>query len=277
MLLIKLLLLGYLCFVAVNTVSYLVSQYERAREADPATEAAHISLGRGLGVVLMEAAASYFTWLTLPMKFLERGSQVRLAGHNQYPILCVHGYYGHAGNFWVLRSKLRAMGLDCFAAYSYRTTAGSIADMATELSRQVDRIKIETGCERIDILAHSLGSLVAMHYITHMDGAASVRKLVAIAAPFAGTRMAAFFPRHAMDLLHPKNPELAELQKAAAKVEGTQFVSIYSPDDALVVPGESGELKGYGVNHSLGGMGHNTLLFSERTAEVIRTELTAQA
>lgn len=277
MLLIKLLLLGYVGFVAINTVTYLVSQYDRARDADPESEAAHVSVGRGLGVILMEAAASYFTWLTLPFKFLERGAQIRLAGRNQYPVLFVHGYYGHAGNFWMLRSKLKNMGLDCFAAYSYRTTAGSIEDMAIELSRQVDRIKLESGCERVDLVTHSLGSLVALHYVAKMDGSANIRKVIAIAAPFAGTRMAAFFPRHAADLLHPKNPELAELHEAAKQVQGTEFVSIYSSDDALVVPGESGELKGYGTNHALQGMGHNTLLFSERTAEVLRSELTAQA
>lgn len=277
MLLLKLLLLGYAWFIASNVVTYLVSQYERARDAELASEEARISLGQGIGLILTEAAASYFTWITLPLKFLERGSSVRLAGHNQYPVIFVHGYYGHAGNFWVLRSKLRAKGLDCFATYSYRTTAGSLADMATELARQIDRVKLETGCDKVDIVSHSLGALVATHYVTRMKGNESVRSLIALAAPFAGTRMAAFFPRHALELLHPKNPELAALLAEAAKMKGTKFVSIYSPDDAIIVPGTSGELKGFGKNHALRGLGHNMLLFSSRAAELIRTELTAES
>ncbi len=121
-------------------------------------------------------------------------------------------------------------------AAAFSGVLGSFAFLSFERSRQA-----QPGAARVDLVGHSL--------LSH------------------------FFPKHPYGLFHPALPHLAELQESVRRVKDTAFVSIYSRDDQLVVPGESGRLEGFGTNHPLADIGHNSLLFSKKTARLAAQEL----
>ena len=51
---------------------------------------------------------------------------------------------------------------------------------------EVERIVAETGFERIHIIGHSLGGLIARYYVTRLGGDARVHTLVTLGTPHDG-------------------------------------------------------------------------------------------
>ena len=57
---------------------------------------------------------------------------------------------------------------------------------ATLLKEKIDTIKVVCGCNKVDIVAHSMGGLVARQYIQSNDYAGDVRKLIFLGTPHMG-------------------------------------------------------------------------------------------
>ncbi len=61
-----------------------------------------------------------------------------------------------------------------------------IADSAASLSSYVDQVRARTGSERVDVIAHSQGGLVARHFVKYLGGDAKVDSLISLGAPHYG-------------------------------------------------------------------------------------------
>ncbi|MFV2196871.1 esterase/lipase family protein [Nocardiopsis sp. LOL_012] len=104
------------------------------------------------------------------------------------PVLFVHGYSGNASNWDEMiddfvddgwdRDRLYAITYDYNA--SNVTTAELIAD-------EVDDILDETGAEKVDIVAHSMGSLSSRWYVKFLGGTETVDNWVSLAGPNEGS------------------------------------------------------------------------------------------
>jgi triacylglycerol lipase len=68
---------------------------------------------------------------------------------------------------------------------------GSIHGNAGRLGRFIERVVRETGAPRVDLVAHSLGGLVAMEYLS-TSSADRVRRVVTIASPHVGVAWRGF-------------------------------------------------------------------------------------
>ncbi|MDP2638508.1 MAG: hypothetical protein Q8P26_05615 [Candidatus Levybacteria bacterium] len=55
------------------------------------------------------------------------------------------------------------------------------------LDQKIDQIKEQTGSQRVDIIAHSMGGLVARNYVSDMEKAVKVRKLFTLGTPHLGS------------------------------------------------------------------------------------------
>lgn len=185
------------------------------------------------------------------------------------PVVLLHGYLMNRTNWIWLGPRLASRGIGPLYGTSYFSPQ-AIDRSAEHLARFVDDVRAREGVERVDILAHSLGGVVARHYVEHLDGASKVRRVVTIGTPYRGTVWAwlAFGRARSAMLRHEREP--------GANPGGVPFVSIWSRSDNIVVPSTSAELTSDETDRAdvvFDDLGHSGLLFSPRVADAIAEHL----
>src|SRR5262245_45005491 len=103
------------------------------------------------------------------------------------PVLVLHGYLATRGSVHLLERRLRARG---HVVMSYRlglVHLGDIRDSAGLIARKIESLIAQTGVDRVDIVAHSMGGLVALYYVKRLGGRHRVRRLVMLGTPVQGT------------------------------------------------------------------------------------------
>ena len=192
---------------------------------------------------------------------MQRGllvSNVEAAGT---PILLVHGIVSNRSIFTLLRRGLTRRGFSKVFAMNYLTLATDVRTAAARLSVEVEQVVEETGFERIHIIGHSLGGLIARYYVTRLGGDVRVHTLVTLGTPHDGTYAAYAVPTRLMRQMQPGSGLMREL---ARPVRGcrTRFISYWSDSDAAILPQGSAALRHpdlRATNVRLHGAGHLTL------------------
>lgn len=119
------------------------------------------------------------------------------------PVLMFHGFWGDATEFDVLRDRLVAEGWPASWIYQHDFADGEFgcnADNALQVAALVDLALAQTGAPRVDIIAHSMGSLSTRHYIREMGGLDRVNSWISLGGPNHGVMQACaslavpFFP-----------------------------------------------------------------------------------
>ena len=103
------------------------------------------------------------------------------------PVLLVHGMIDNRSIFTLLRRSLRRCGFGRVRTVNYSVFTSDIRAAAVELGRTVEQVCAETGYERVHVVAHSLGGVVARYYVQRRGGDARVHTLVTLGAPHGGT------------------------------------------------------------------------------------------
>ncbi|MFH1832817.1 MAG: hypothetical protein ABH816_01435 [Candidatus Levyibacteriota bacterium] len=93
------------------------------------------------------------------------------------------GAYGSAINFFTSNGYTLNQDLFVFP-YDWRK---DVSETAPLLDQKIEQIKQQTGSAKVDIVAHSLGGLVARNYITDSARAQKVRKLITLGTPNLGS------------------------------------------------------------------------------------------
>lgn len=152
------------------------------------------------------------------------------------PILLVHGIFDNRSVFALLRRGLRRRGFNTVATMNYSPFTTDLRDAATLLAQRVEAICAQTGYDRIHIVGHSLGGLVARYYIQRLGGDARVHTLVTLGTPHGGTHAARVAPPYLLvRQLRPGSSLLAELDAPAPGCR-TRVLAFWSDIDRLVVP-----------------------------------------
>ena len=106
----------------------------------------------------------------------------------KYPILLVHGVFFRDFkffNYWGrIPKELEANGATVF--YGKHSSAASIADSAAELKVRIEEILVETGAEKLNIIAHSKGGLDCRYAIAKLGVSDCVASLTTINTPHRG-------------------------------------------------------------------------------------------
>lgn len=106
----------------------------------------------------------------------------------KYPVLLVHGIFFRDWqyfNYWGrIPAELQRNG--CRIFYGRHQSAAAVKDSAEELLEQIHRIIEETGCEKVNIIAHSKGGLDARYAIDCLEAAPLVASLTTINTPHQG-------------------------------------------------------------------------------------------
>jgi triacylglycerol lipase len=88
----------------------------------------------------------------------------------RYPILLVHGVFfrdSHVLNYWGrIPWELEKNGAT--VRYGQHHSAASLEDCAKELTRRIRMIREETGCDKVNIIAHSKGGLDCRYAISEL-------------------------------------------------------------------------------------------------------------
>ncbi len=106
----------------------------------------------------------------------------------RYPILMVHGVFFRDFkyfNYWGrIPKELEVHGAKIF--YGNHQSAASVADSGGELARRIKEIVAETGCQKVNIIAHSKGGLDSRYAISRLGMAEYVASLTTINTPHRG-------------------------------------------------------------------------------------------
>lgn len=137
----------------------------------------------------------------------------------KYPILMVHGVFFRDFryfNYWGrVPTELTQNGAVIY--YGNHQSAASVEECAKELDRRIRDIVAETGCEKINVIAHSKGGLDMRYALSHLGTDKFVATLTTINTPHRGCEFA--------DYLLSKIPEaqqktVADTYNAALKKLG---------------------------------------------------------
>jgi pimeloyl-ACP methyl ester carboxylesterase len=200
-------------------------------------------------------------------------------GRAHPPVLLLHGFADNRSAFALLRRSLHRHGWTTLQALNYSPLTGDIRTAAGLLQPHIEQICAQSGRRRVDIVAHSLGGLVARYYVQRLGGDARVRTLVTLGTPHAGTRaVPALAPHPLARQMRPGSDVLAELA-GPAKGCRTRFVAFWSDVDQLMIPAEAARLDHPDLmaeNIEVSGVGHLSLPVHGTVAAEIRRALAGQ-
>lgn len=189
---------------------------------------------------------------------------------SQRTLVFVHGLAANRSSFLPLQTVLRLAGHRRQIAVSYRSR-GSIEALALRLKRELDQ-RVEGG--RIDLIAHSMGGLVARFYVQQLGGERRVDRLITLGTPHQGTHAASFVPSPLVRQLLPDGPFIRHLNALPAPVR-TRLTSIVGGRDLLVQPADAAACP-FGDVRRLDELGHLELLFRPEVFAEVTSALSCQ-
>ncbi len=223
---------------------------------------AHVD-DRGFGAALREALRELL-WVILiqpllPVYFFV-GRRMGRSGRGP-PVIFVHGYFQNRADFVYLARELRRHGIGPLFAINY-VWLQSVEQCTRALGRFIDAVRRETGATQVDLVTHSLGGLLAVHYLAHEGGREHVRRCVTVATPHRGVAY--------------RGPILGRVRHVVRRGHGVSplpdvpFLGVYSTHDNVVFPADTAHAESPAAeNVVVPGVGHLAILFAPETAQAV--------
>ncbi|MEV7792675.1 alpha/beta fold hydrolase [Streptomyces sp. NPDC087512] len=192
------------------------------------------------------------------------------------PVVLLHGFIDNRSVFLLLRRSLAQHGRQQVESLNYSPLTCDIRCAAELLGRHIEEICERTGSDRVDVVGHSLGGLIARYYVQRLGGDRRVRTLVTLGTPHAGTRVVPLANAH--PIVRQMRPGSAVIEELARPAPGcrTRFVSFWSDLDRVMDPLETACLDHPDLavrNIRVTGIGHLALPVHPAVANGIREEL----
>ncbi|MGY1834109.1 esterase/lipase family protein [Blastococcus sp. SYSU DS0510] len=191
------------------------------------------------------------------------------------PVLLVHGLIDNRSVFAVMRRSLRRRGFASVCSWNYSPLLTDVARGAAELGQHIERICEQTGHDRVHVVGHSLGGLIARYHVQRQGGDRRVGTLVTLGTPHRGSLLAHIGPTPLMRQLRPGSPVLEELEEPAPHCR-TRITAVYSDLDQVVLPTRSGRCDhpDLGARNVLfRGIGHMSLPIHRGVLDEVATTL----
>jgi triacylglycerol lipase len=218
----------------------------RGLAVEVAYTAVHVSLYPwGLVDEVLRPAGTFAHHRTADLSPAQRSLVVSDMESSTTPVLLVHGIVDNRSIFAVLARALRRRGFGVVHAVNFSVLTaftGDIRAAARELGHHVERLCASTGADKVHIVGHSLGGLMARYYVQRLGGDARVDTLVTLGSPHRGSLIAHFLPpTRVPQQLQPGSDLLRELDEPAPDC-GTRFLAVWSRQDQLIIPQSSARL-----------------------------------
>ncbi|MCW2579665.1 MAG: hypothetical protein JWR82_1266 [Blastococcus sp.] len=155
------------------------------------------------------------------------------------PVVLVHGLVDNRSVFSVMQRSLRKRGFAYVCTWNYSPLLTDVARGAADLGAHIERICQQTGHDRVHVVGHSLGGLIARYYVQRRGGDRRVDSLVTLGTPHQGSVWAHVLPTPLIRQLRPGSPVFRELAEPAPGCR-TRLTAVYSDLDQMVLPTSSG-------------------------------------
>lgn len=191
------------------------------------------------------------------------------------PIILIHGVVDNRSVFTMIKRGLRRRGFGRIITVNYSPLTDDVRVVAERLETLVEKLCVETGYERVHVIGHSMGGLVARYFVQRMGGDSRVHTLVTLGTPHQGTAPAKLVPHPVARQMRPDSDILTEL---AAPSPGcrTRFVAVWSDLDQMIIPKENARIEHTDLNARnvfVPSVGHNSLPVDGRVVHEVCTTL----
>lgn len=189
----------------------------------------------------------------------------------EVPIVLVHGWIHNRSAFLGMARALRRAGFRHIHAFDHNPLVYDIPEVAGMLAAEVERVRSITGAERVMVVGHSMGGLVARYYVQRLGGDAAVDTVITLGTPHRGTYAAHLAPGAAGPQMRPGSPILRVLEESA-RPTAVRWIAVYSDLDLLILPAVSAKLVHPALrahNVKVPDLGHLSLLMSGEVLRVV--------
>lgn len=189
----------------------------------------------------------------------------------EVPIVLVHGWIHNRSAFLGMARALRRAGFRHIHAFDHNPLVYDIPEVAGMLAAEVERVRSVTGAEKVMVVGHSMGGLVARYYVQRLGGDEVVDTVITLGTPHRGTYAAHLAPGAAGPQMRPGSPILRVLEESSRPTE-VRWVAVYSDLDLLILPAVSAKLVHPALrahNVRVNDLGHLSMLMSGEVLRVV--------
>ncbi len=178
------------------------------------------------------------------------------------PILLLHGLFVNQSCWFWLKRQLRRQGFRSIATINL--TGWHNEETLTELlAKRVDELRHQLGVNKVHLVGHSMGGMIARNYIQLRGGEDKVDQLICLGSPHHGSKLATFAIAPLGKLLIPDSDFLQRLNSAPIP-DKVQLTNIYTNKDNMVLPNSSNHLP-WGTAVELDRIGHTALIYRKES------------
>jgi triacylglycerol esterase/lipase EstA (alpha/beta hydrolase family) len=265
-----------LCLVSLTVLlSYTVAWYERANARPDLIDRRFTTRGIciALWLLIQETGCLLLTILLRPLGWQQpKIPDSQNAEHP--PVILLHGLFQNRSCMLWLQHRLKTAGYH--QVISINTPPWrNIESLSEQLAKKVDELRIHLKVEKVILIGHSMGGLIARNYVQSRGGSAYVETMITLGSPHHGSKLAPFALSPMGKNLLP-GCEFITNFNSIPWPEATTATSIFTRYDNIVLPAESAKMEG--ARHvELDGMGHTALLFHPRALQTVVESLNSKS
>lgn len=250
----------------IVVLSYSMCWYEYANSAPQLLDKRFRSksLRMAGAVIIQETFYNFLTVLVFPFGLLDPRRQPGQRGET--PVLLLHGLFNNRASWFWMKWQLRKQGFNNIITINLSSWHNE--EVLTELvAKKVDELRHRLGVNKVHLVCHSMGGIIARNFIQLRGGAAKVDNCVFLGSPHSGSKLAPFTLAPLGRILVPGSDFLQRLNTAKPP-EGVNTTNIYTRKDNMVLPNTSSELP-WGKPVMLDGLGHTALIYRKVAQQAV--------
>lgn len=192
-------------------------------------------------------------------RIFEDDWRARPTPSHPYPVILIHGTGVTKGDWMELGADLRSSGYAVFAPdFGLRATA-PVVESATQVSAYIQAVLQVTAAEKVVLVGHSQGGILARYWMHHLNGARHTHQLICLSVPNHGTtsggvaasllrtnRAQTMMGSMIQGVFGPAGPDMLEHSEVIAKLNadgetlpGVHYTCIATHADSVISPIES--------------------------------------
>ncbi len=180
------------------------------------------------------------------------------------PTILLHGLFDNGASWFWFKKQLKNHGFVNITAMNLSSWHNE--EVLTELvAKRVDELRHRLGVNKVHLIGHSMGGIIARNYVQLRGGAEKVDQLICLGTPHHGSRLAPFSLSPLGKLLLPGSDFLQRLN-AAPQPATVGMTNIFTRKDNMVLPSGSSQLN-WATEVELDGMGHTSLIYRRPAVE----------
>lgn len=186
------------------------------------------------------------------------------------PILFVHGWNSSASTWDTMVSSFKSNGYTDAELFRWSyDTSQSNRVTAEDIRTRVDSIRSQTGWDKVDVIAHSMGSLSSRYYLKNLGGDVKVDDWVSLGGPNHGTDTANLCWQTSCTEMRIGSTFLAELNSGDESPGALDYATYWSPCDTVINPDSSVPVSG-ATNTQTACISHSALTTDSKVFTAVR-------